>query len=222
MALTQVMYPTALVHSWLRGLLTVARADGDFTIQEQESIKTLTQGALGTTADLTNLAVITPEELAQALGQDPRTTEDFLRTAILVAVADGLYTAAEDALLYRFCTALGQNSTMLETLRSTLATDTQFEVPVATNLFPTARATFLQPLRDWLEGLEVRDTRMARFLCRMIPAQCPFERDIQFFSYKVHIPPMCKINPLYDELVGIRFRALNLLAEQGIDVMPYC
>ncbi|NJN23641.1 MAG: nitrogenase, partial [Acaryochloridaceae cyanobacterium RL_2_7] len=30
----------------------------------------------------------------------------------------------------------------------------------------------------------------------------------------VHIPPMCKINPLYEQLVGLRFRSLSFLADE--------
>ena len=57
----------------------------------------------------------------------------------------------------------------------------------------------------------------------MIPSQCPFERDVTLFGKKVvHIPPMCKLNPLYEQLVGLRFRALSHLADDlGEDVTPY-
>ena len=30
----------------------------------------------------------------------------------------------------------------------------------------------------------------------------------------VHIPPLCKLNPLYEEVVGLRFRALCYLADE--------
>jgi hypothetical protein len=65
---------------------------------------------------------------------------------------------------------------------------------------------------------------MARFLARVIPAQCPFERDIIIFGRKVgHIPPLCKLNPFYEQLVGLRFRALCFLADQcGEDIQSYC
>jgi hypothetical protein len=57
----------------------------------------------------------------------------------------------------------------------------------------------------------------------MIPAQCPFERDVKLFGDKVvHIPAMCKLNPLYNQLVGLRFRALSYLAdEKGEDISAY-
>ncbi len=65
--------------------------------------------------------------------------------------------------------------------------------------------------------------RVARFLCKMIPSQCPFERDVTLFGHKiVHIPPLCKINPLYEQLVSLRFRSLCYLADKcGEDVSPY-
>ena len=79
-------------------------------------------------------------------------------------------------------------------------------------------------LRNWLDGLSIQDPQMARTLCRMIPAQCPFERDIKIFGrVLVHIPPLCKLNPLYEQFVGLRFRALCYLAEElGEDVSVYC
>ncbi len=82
----------------------------------------------------------------------------------------------------------------------------------------------LHPVRDWLDGMDIHDPRLARFLCKTIPPQCPFERDIVLFGRKVvHIPPMCKLNPLYEQLVGLRFRALSYLADDcGEDVSPYC
>jgi hypothetical protein len=78
-------------------------------------------------------------------------------------------------------------------------------------------------MEDWLDGLEIHDPRVARFLCKMIPSQCPFERDITFFGRKiVHIPPMCKMNSLYEQLVGLRFRALSYLADEyGEDISSY-
>lgn len=82
----------------------------------------------------------------------------------------------------------------------------------------------LQPFKQWLENVNVRDGERARFLCQVIPAQCPFERDIRFFG-KVwfHIPPLCKLNPFYEQLVMLRFKSLCYLADEcGEDITPYC
>lgn len=76
----------------------------------------------------------------------------------------------------------------------------------------TSHGDLLQPLRQWLDRVEVKDLRVASWLCKVIPGQCPFERDITLFGrHLAHIPPLCKLNPLYDELVGLRFRALCYL-----------
>lgn len=82
----------------------------------------------------------------------------------------------------------------------------------------------LRPLRQWLDCFEVRNRKLAHRLCRIIPSQCPFERDVTFLGRKLfHIPPMCKLNPLYEEVVSLRFRALCYLADEcGEDVTPYC
>ncbi|NEP19153.1 MAG: nitrogenase [Leptolyngbya sp. SIO4C1] len=78
----------------------------------------------------------------------------------------------------------------------------------------------LRPLRQWIENLQVRNPITARRIAQLIPSQCPFERDLQVFGRTVaHIPPLCKLNPLYEEVVGLRFRALCYLADEcGEDI----
>ncbi|MCV3213434.1 Mo-dependent nitrogenase C-terminal domain-containing protein [Plectonema radiosum NIES-515] len=82
----------------------------------------------------------------------------------------------------------------------------------------------LQPLRLRIDNIKVSDRTFAHRLCKLIPAQCPFERDVKLFGKTLfHIPPMCKLNPLYDEVVGLRFRALCYLADDcGEDISQYC
>lgn len=82
----------------------------------------------------------------------------------------------------------------------------------------------LYPVRQWLEGIEIHNRQLAHFLCKAIPAQCPFEQDIILFGRKLfHIPPMCKLNPLYEQVVTLRFKALCYLADEcGEDVAVYC
>ena len=85
-------------------------------------------------------------------------------------------------------------------------------------------ASLLQPIAQKLDAIEISNPKKAHFLCRLIPAQCPFERDIRFFGHVLlHIPPMCKLNPFYEQLVGLRFRALCYLADVcGEDIALYC
>lgn len=71
----------------------------------------------------------------------------------------------------------------------------------------------LFPIRQWLDAIEVKEIKLARFICRLIPASCPFERSVKLWKLTLHIPPLCKLNPLYNELVGLRFRALSYLGE---------
>ncbi|MEA5576128.1 Mo-dependent nitrogenase C-terminal domain-containing protein [Anabaena sp. UHCC 0451] len=86
------------------------------------------------------------------------------------------------------------------------------------------KSNLLQPIRQWLDEIEIHNTQLAKFIAKLIPPQCPFERDIVLFGRKIaHIPPMCKLNPLYDELVGLRFRALCYLVDEcGEDIQSYC
>lgn len=78
--------------------------------------------------------------------------------------------------------------------------------------------------RKWLTQIQIDNAEFAHFLCKKIPAQCPFERDVKVGSLTLfHIPPLCKLNPFYEELVGLRFRALCYLADEcGLDISVYC
>ncbi|MEM7770211.1 MAG: Mo-dependent nitrogenase C-terminal domain-containing protein [Cyanobacteria bacterium P01_E01_bin.6] len=219
---------------WLRGLSTIAWADGHFDPDERAMIVSLTQDEIAPNANIDSLEVISPEDLAKTLGAESDLAENFLRTAVMVAIADGVYSPSEDEILQRFCTALGHKPEVLASLRLTLhseESEAEDASPTATSmssgLQPPSQGSTIDPLRpvkDWLDELNIHDPSVARFLCKMIPPQCPFERDVQLFGKKVvHIPPMCKLNPLYEQLVGIRFRALSYLADDcGEDVTPYC
>jgi Mo-dependent nitrogenase C-terminus len=89
---------------------------------------------------------------------------------------------------------------------------------------PTLLDVLLQPTRNWIDSIKIKDEQFARSVCKLIPAQCPFERDIKLFGRTLfHIPPMCKLNPFYEQFVGLRFRALCYLADEcGEDVSIYC
>ena len=71
--------------------------------------------------------------------------------------------------------------------------------------------------------MDIHDSRLANLICKVVPSQCPFERDVVLFGRKImHIPAMCEINHLYDQLVGLRFRSLTYLADKGEDISKYC
>lgn len=218
----QSPYSNEQIAAWLRGLLTIAWADGNFDAQEQELIASITKNELAPKIKWDSLEVITPEELAAVLGKGTPAAENFLRTAVMVAIADGTYSPSEDQVLHQFCQVLEQPENLLEALRHTLE-HPQLTPTIASTGLTKRQIDALYPLRDWLDRLDIQDPRVARFLCKMIPSQCPFERDVTLFGRKiVHIPPMCKINPLYEQLVGLRFRALSYLADKcGEDVSPY-
>ena len=107
----------------------------------------------------------------------------------------------------------------------------RFETPSFYNLLDfakkTLRANFVRPIsaiRYRLETIEIRNSQVARWLCKLIPAQCPFARDIRVLGRTLfRIPPLCKLNPFYEQLVELRFRALCFLADVcGEDVSGYC
>ncbi len=231
------------ITAWLRGLLTIAWADGNFDEDEQKMIANLTEDELHPVSFEAGFEPIAPEELAAVLGKDTAKGEDFLRTAVMVALADGTYSLSEDEVISKFCTALGHNVEALEALRHTIE-DSKCDEPQGpssqivfdANVAPVAgtplssrlpkphHKNVLQPVKDWLDGWEIHDPKLAHFVCKIIPPQCPFERDVVLFGRKiVHIPAMCQINPLYEQLVGMRFRALCYLADEcKEDVSSYC
>ncbi|MBD2344210.1 Mo-dependent nitrogenase C-terminal domain-containing protein [Anabaena subtropica] len=87
-----------------------------------------------------------------------------------------------------------------------------------------SKIDLLQPLRQWIDAIEIHNPKLAHLIAKSIPAQCPFERDIVVFGRIIaHIPPMCKLNPLYDQFIGLRFRALCYLVDKcGEDIQSYC
>jgi tellurite resistance protein len=213
-------YTDTQITVWLRGLLAIAWADGDFSTTERATIIDLTKTELAFQLDLTHLDPISPDELAASFGRNSQIGENFLRTAMMVAVADGVYSPPEAALLREFHQALNIDTQVLTALESTMISDTTPELGVTNS----QKLDVLLPVREWLDGLEIQDPSVARLLCKFIPSQCPFERDITLFGHKiVHIPPLCKLNPLFDQTVGLRFRALSYLADEcGEDVSLYC
>ncbi|MEC4817946.1 MAG: Mo-dependent nitrogenase C-terminal domain-containing protein, partial [Scytonema sp. PMC 1069.18] len=73
----------------------------------------------------------------------------------------------------------------------------------------------LRPMQNWLDNQEIRNPKVARFLCKIIPSQCPFERNIKLFNRLViHIPPLCKLNPFYYQLISLRLRCLSYLIDE--------
>jgi hypothetical protein len=77
-------------------------------------------------------------------------------------------------------------------------------------------------LRQWLDRFEIDNPRTAHVICKLIPSACPFERTVSLFHSTFHIPALCKLNPLYNQLMSLRFRALSYLDEVcGEDVTQY-
>lgn len=108
---------------------------------------------------------------------------------------------------------------------SSWMTDKQQKVTNATSIFARKNAIDLfVPLRRAIDNIEVNNPELARRICKLIPSQCPFARDIKLFGSTIlTIPPMCKLNPLYNELISLRFRALCYLADVcGEDISAYC
>jgi hypothetical protein len=59
--------------------------------------------------------------------------------------------------------------------------------------------------------------RMARLMIALIPASCPFARTVRLGNWiAIRIPPLCKLNPFYSELMSLRLRALCYLEKNQV------
>lgn len=240
-AIEKSPYTPEQIQVWLRGLLTVAWADGQFDDTEKTVIHAMVESEFAPGIDFETLQPIEPSELAKELHLSNAAAQNFLRMAVMVSLSDGMYSEAEDKQIIAFAQALSIDPAALTSLQSTLYRlrslntsaadskegDTEANRGAAVSSLRPGKTTVgaepLKPAREWLDQLSVDDPRLARFICKLVPAQCPFERDVKLFGQKVvHIPPMCKINPLYEQLVGLRFRALSYLADDcGEDITRY-
>ncbi|MBW4696453.1 MAG: Mo-dependent nitrogenase C-terminal domain-containing protein [Aphanocapsa lilacina HA4352-LM1] len=69
----------------------------------------------------------------------------------------------------------------------------------------------VRKLQQWLDAYVFTDKQTARLVCRLIPATCPFARRVRLFGRVFAIPPLCKINPVYEQLAHLRIRAVTYL-----------
>lgn len=85
-------------------------------------------------------------------------------------------------------------------------------------------SNILEIVKKWLDNFEIKEENSARRIVKLIPSQCPFAREIRFGDRLLfRIPALCKLNPLYEQLVFLRFRALCFLADRcGEDITQYC
>ncbi|BAC09404.1 Mo-dependent nitrogenase C-terminal domain-containing protein [Thermosynechococcus vestitus] len=74
--------------------------------------------------------------------------------------------------------------------------------------------SLITKIRQWLMTYPITTPAIAHRICRWIPAQCPFARTFSLFGRPViTIPPLCKLNPFYEEVVMLRLRALTYLSD---------
>jgi len=87
---------------------------------------------------------------------------------------------------------------------------------------PFSQSNVLTPIRHWIDRIEIRSAWFAHLICKLIPCTCPFEHKFTLFGYSFHTPPLCELNPFYNEFVFLRFRALSYLSDVcGQDVSKY-
>jgi Mo-dependent nitrogenase C-terminus len=80
-----------------------------------------------------------------------------------------------------------------------------------------------EEVKKLIDRLEFHDPTSAHLLCKVIPAACPFNKKVKLVGRVVfEIPPLCKLNPFYEEVVSLRLRALGFLSAHGVDIEVYC
>ncbi len=83
---------------------------------------------------------------------------------------------------------------------------------------------FLNPWRffqQWRSNIERKKEQAAGHIVKLVPAQCPFAREIRVFDRVLFLIPLCKLNPCYEQLIRLR-RALCFLADCcEEDITPY-
>lgn len=184
---------------WLAALHQLALADGEFGPEERQLLEQAVAEELPGVC-LQDLHHPGDGALLHRIGRGTPAAEQFLRSAVVVALADGRLGPAELSLLRHW-------SELLQVGQAVLAGLHQQQTP------GEGADSALQRLRGWLDAQAPSDPAIARLLVKLIPAQCPFERDVTVLGHRiVHIPPMCRINPLYEQLMALRFRCLCLLA----------
>ncbi|MBD2249322.1 Mo-dependent nitrogenase C-terminal domain-containing protein [Nostoc sp. FACHB-888] len=82
----------------------------------------------------------------------------------------------------------------------------------------------LNQIRYQLDSLEIHNSNLAKLLCKIIPSNCPFEKTVKILGRTLfQIPPLCKINPFYEQIVGLRYKCLLYLVDEcGEDATRYC
>ncbi len=146
----------------------------------------------------------------------PAPANDVMAHSVLHA-----QTLHTQRLLSRFSTRSSKLFNRLSSAMSSPMTSLRITSGSVTSLRHLLRFS-LAPLRHRLDTIEIRDPGIAHAICRFIPGHCPFERDLSLLGRTVHVPPMCKLNPLFEEVMALRFRALSYLADQcGEDITPY-
>jgi hypothetical protein len=68
--------------------------------------------------------------------------------------------------------------------------------------FTRKQSRLLSWVKRTIDGINVESEQLSRFVVASIPAQCPFARKVSLNGKLLfEIPPLCKLNPAYDEVV---------------------
>ena len=113
-------YSHSQIKVWLRGLLTIAWADGQFEASEKQMIHAMVESEFAPNLDFDTLEPIEPQALADELHLDAAAAQNFLRMAVMVALANGMYSEAENTQVMAFAEALCIEPEALASLKDML------------------------------------------------------------------------------------------------------
>lgn len=70
--------------------------------------------------------------------------------------------------------------------------------------------SLISAFKEALNNFEFTNKDRAERFVKLIPNSCPFAREVKAFGKTiVNIPPLCKINPLYEEIMMLKFRTIE-------------
>lgn len=56
---------------------------------------------------------------------------------------------------------------------------------------------------------KIMKQRFIEFLATILPDFCPFSRTFDFKLFKITIPPLCTLNPFYQDIMKVKLKRLG-------------
>ena len=74
---------------------------------------------------------------------------------------------------------------------------------------------WLSFLKTQIDRVQINSSAQAQWICKLLPSSCPFERNFTLFGHSFHSPALCQLNPLFPQLMLLRYKALTYIASNS-------